>query len=52
MDKYKAIISKIQNYLIQNGFDESNRDAAFSPCLDKEKLKMLTDLYDFFSYWS
>ncbi|EKQ56084.1 MULTISPECIES: SMI1/KNR4 family protein [unclassified Clostridium] len=52
MDKYKPIISKIQNYLIQNGFDERSIGAAFSPCLDKEKLKVLTDLYDFFNYWS
>jgi len=52
MDKYKRNISKIQNYLIQNGFDESNIGAAFSPCLDRGKLKILTDLYNFFSYWS
>lgn len=52
MDKYKSIISKIQNYLIQNGFDKNKIDATFSPCLDKGKLKPLTDLYNFFSYLS
>ncbi len=52
MDKYKPIISKIQNYLIENGFDENKVNTAFSPCLDGEKLKVLTDLYNFFSYWS
>ncbi|MCH5138317.1 SMI1/KNR4 family protein [Clostridiaceae bacterium UIB06] len=52
MNKYKPIISKIQNYLMQKGFDESEISSTFSPCLDKEKLKLLTDLYKFFSYWS
>ncbi|MBI6874792.1 SMI1/KNR4 family protein [Clostridium aciditolerans] len=52
MDKHKTIINKIQNYLIKNGFDEDKINNAFSPCLDKEKLKSLTDLHNFFSYWS
>lgn len=52
MDKHKTIINKIQNYLIKNGFDEDKINNAFSPCLDKEKLKPLTDLHNFFSYWS
>ncbi|WP_156496397.1 hypothetical protein [Clostridium coskatii] len=29
------------------GFDKSNIDDVFSPCLDKEKLKPLTDSYNF-----